>query len=152
MQSIDISSSQFQNSEMIQFPQPTRPINSYNFETPQRPPELVNTSYVNFESSQDNFEAPTTAGPEEEKETLDEILKLVSEWYEKLPASMRSKLNLRMLNGPSNKPKGFKVNSSTSTRGVDGLLEEMTPKLERFKIRTVQQGGVVQEDDQEEKP
>ncbi|KAJ4705148.1 hypothetical protein OWV82_021966 [Melia azedarach] len=142
---------------MNKFPQPTRPINSYDLEIQQFPSESEPANMNNMNISEPSLSAEslsTASGEEEEEEekSMEEVLKLISELQEKLPASIRSEVNL---DHQINKLKGLKAYStSTRTRGCNGPLEEIKCKLERFKIRTVQPGGgvvVVQDEEKDER-
>lgn len=62
---------------------------------------------------------------------------LMNEVYEKLPESVRSQVDLDKLNV-----------AEVRTRGSSGAVDELQMKLERFKVKTVQQlGGVVKEEE-----
>ncbi|KAJ4705146.1 hypothetical protein OWV82_021964 [Melia azedarach] len=129
---------------MNKFPQPTRPINSYDLEIQRFPSESepANMNNMNISEPSSSEESLPTASREEEEEkeeTMEKVPELISELNEKLPSSIRSEVNL---DHQINKLKGLKVYStSTRTRGCNRPLEEIKCKLERFKIRTVQQGG-----------
>ncbi|KAF5750480.1 hypothetical protein HS088_TW03G00817 [Tripterygium wilfordii] len=151
---------------MTQFPQPTRPINSYCLETQNyisRPSILpLHTNAMVFEPSvpeeslsyQFSYEcttptttAATTEEKKEDNETFEEILRAISMLYEKLPASIRAKLKMEILNLPNKKRiRGSKF-EQTSMRDLGGPLEELSIKLERFKVKTMEVGGVVKEED-----
>lgn len=168
MQSYNMSSSlpaikdshQFPKPVMTNFPQPTRPLNNYYLE----PSQLPQTSHPINEEDNLRFQSctpeerfpsnvPDSCGPttttvmdDGEKETMEELLRAILELYAKLPPRIRSQVKLDRFNIPSNILKDLKV-ESTATRGVEGSMEELSRKLERFKIRTVQLGGIVKEED-----
>ncbi|XVF76263.1 hypothetical protein PTKIN_Ptkin13bG0252100 [Pterospermum kingtungense] len=175
---------------MSQFPQPTRPICSYDLtpiQFPQASDQHVNMnnshsrSSISEEGFQFNFPEnlmpqPTVATEEEEKQAIEELIRVISEWYEKLPQSLRSQINLDKFNDVSSNnttDQGFHAESTTvnghneqlrdqfkhmlerfkiktihvnTSRGFNGPTEELRQKLERFKIRTVQLGEVAQEE------
>ncbi|WRX24387.1 hypothetical protein QQP08_016874 [Theobroma cacao] len=173
---------------MSQFPQPTRPVHSSDLSPVQIPQASQNVNMDEFypESSfpEEGFQfyfphnlmpQPTAATEEEEKQAIDELIRVISEWYEKLPERIRSQINLDKFNVSSNNrtQQGFKVESTTihdrneqleefkhklarfkirsvdinTSRGVNGPGEEIRQKLDRFKIRTVQIGEVTQEEE-----
>ncbi|KAJ8899622.1 hypothetical protein K2173_018596 [Erythroxylum novogranatense] len=119
------------------FPQPVRPVNSYNMEPVVSPP--IAYPY----SIEERFSQPTATDTEE---TIEELLSAILELYEKLPKNVRSQVNLEEFHIPSDKLKDLKLADSTS-RGVEGPLGDLSHKLERFKIRTIQLGGVANEED-----
>ncbi|KAK2635864.1 hypothetical protein Ddye_030656 [Dipteronia dyeriana] len=120
---------------MMKFPQPTRPINSYDLESLQFSEEPSQSQPMDM----DNLE-----GEGGEKE--EELHKLIKELYEKLPKSKRNQVNLDKLNVADEKLRGVEVDKTTM-RGVNGPVDELQQKLERFKIKTVQLGGVVKQED-----
>ncbi|KAJ4830700.1 hypothetical protein Tsubulata_018835 [Turnera subulata] len=148
----------FNSTVMGSFPQPTRPINcfsnleepiQYEYDSPQTSYTYNTDNVAPFESRRHDQE--TEDG---EKETMEALLGAISELHDKPPASVRSKVNLDELNvprKPSSGSRGVKSTNSTSTRGIDekGSLAELSQKLERFKIRTIQAGGVVVKDEEE---
>ncbi|KAJ9181434.1 hypothetical protein P3X46_009566 [Hevea brasiliensis] len=115
------------------FPQPTRPVNSYYLEVAQaQPPQ---TSYP--------VTADNTENGVEEKEKFEELVRAVVESYEKLPANIRNQITLdKFRRNPSLVSKDLKVDSSSS-RSIEGSVGDSPDKLERFKIKTIKLGGVV---------
>ncbi|KAL6273534.1 hypothetical protein Pyn_21673 [Prunus yedoensis var. nudiflora] len=73
---------------------------------------------------------------EEEGQALDGLLGFISELWEKAPAKIADQL----LNMDGTKAR-------TAAHGLQGSVEELLHKLERFKIRTYDLGGVVKEED-----
>ncbi|PQM39022.1 hypothetical protein Pyn_23878 [Prunus yedoensis var. nudiflora] len=73
---------------------------------------------------------------EEEGQALDGLLGFISELWEKAPAKIADQL----LNMDGTK-------AQTAAHGLQGSVEELLHKLERFKIRTYDLGGVVKEED-----
>ncbi|KAJ8753988.1 hypothetical protein K2173_001886 [Erythroxylum novogranatense] len=154
MQGSDLT--RFSETAATSFPQPVRPVNSYYVEPAVSPPiaypynpeqtalfqslrpEQRFSGAVSDTYSQADADAMNT----QEKETTEELLRAILELYEKLPESVRSEVNLEKFHVPSNITK-----DSTTHRGVEGPLEDLSQKLERFKIRTIQLGGVVKEED-----
>ncbi|OMO82093.1 hypothetical protein CCACVL1_12080 [Corchorus capsularis] len=169
---------------MSNFPQPTRPVQSYDDLAPiptQINPASENVNMGNFYSSDHyssipeqefhQFDIPefssTEETEEEEKKAIEDLIRVIFEWYEKLPESIRSQINLEKFNvsAPSDsmaehghneqleelkqKLERFKIRTmgiNTTSRGVNGADDELRQKLERFKIRTVQLGEVAQEE------
>ncbi|PQP98008.1 hypothetical protein Pyn_21671 [Prunus yedoensis var. nudiflora] len=147
-----------QTSELVQFPQPTRPINSYKDMTssmalpqPTRPIILDNMTCTNSEPYLQKKEArlpqefvdhvnlaPPTE--EEDKEALHGLLEIISELREKVPAKLAD--HLRDMDGTKALPTVLK--GSTASRGLEGV--DLSKKLERFKIRTFDSEGVVKEE------
>ncbi|OMO68261.1 hypothetical protein COLO4_29805 [Corchorus olitorius] len=161
---------------MSNFPQPTRPVQSYDDLTP------IQTQIHQVEASQNvnmgNFYSSDSSIPEqefhqfeeteeEEKQAIEDLIRVIFEWYEKLPESIRSQINLEKFNVsvPSDsmaehvhneqleelkqKLERFKIRTmgiNTTSREVNGAGDELRQKLERFKIRTVQLGEVAQEE------
>ncbi|XVE76018.1 hypothetical protein DITRI_Ditri12bG0139100 [Diplodiscus trichospermus] len=172
---------------MNQFPQPTRPVRNCDL-TPLQFPQAsldvtINDSYsrpsVPGQEFQfnlpDNLMPQPTAKTEEEKHAIEDLIRLISEWYEKLPERIRSQINLDKLDVSSNNTteqqgfqfeptkihgdneqmgefkhilERFKINAMhiNTSRGVNGPGEELWQKLERFKIRTVQLGEVAEKE------
>ncbi|CAI0408080.1 unnamed protein product [Linum tenue] len=62
------------------------------------------------------------------------------ELYEKLPMAVRSQVNLEKFHIPSNVVTNLKVDAARS-REVQGIVDQLSPKLERFKVKTVRAGG-----------
>ncbi|XWS59530.1 hypothetical protein CRYUN_Cryun08bG0129900 [Craigia yunnanensis] len=63
-------------------------------------------------------------------------------------SNLRSQVVLNRINkGTSNGQRGLNGGSNTSNSGFQGEVEGSTPKLERFKIRTVEKGQVVKDDE-----
>ncbi|KAJ6739942.1 hypothetical protein OIU79_000153 [Salix purpurea] len=79
-----------------------------------------------------------------EKETREEHWGAILELYEKLPQSIKTQVNLDKFDVPRNLLRDMKVDSSSQRSADEGsTIEKLSRKLERFKIRTVQGGGVV---------
>ncbi|GLT76281.1 hypothetical protein SLA2020_479510 [Shorea laevis] len=148
---------------MNQFPQPTRPINSYNLIPFNMDCNLDSTGEMLLFQSLDTsiHQSTARATEEEEKQAIEDLLRVVSEWHEKLPESIKGTINLEELNAGTRGVKGgvqeFVHNferfremtaSWNSSRGLDGPEEELVEGLERFKIRTVNLGGVVKEEEE----
>ncbi|GKU98324.1 hypothetical protein SLEP1_g11343 [Rubroshorea leprosula] len=148
---------------MNQFPQPTRPINSYNFVPVNMDCNLDSTEEMfQFQSLDTSIPQSTArATEEEEKQAIEDLLRIVSEWHEKLPESIKGTINLEELNTATRGVKGgvqeivhnferFREMTASwnSSRGLDGPEEELVEGLERFKIRTVNLGGVVKEEEE----
>ncbi|GLT94657.1 hypothetical protein SLE2022_123860 [Rubroshorea leprosula] len=152
---------------MNQFPQPTRPINSYNFVPVNMDCNLDSTEEMfQFQSLDTSIPQSTArATEEEEKQAIEDLLRIVSEWHEKLPESIKGTINLEELNTATRGVKGgvqeivhnferFREMTASwnSSRGLDGPEEgpeeELIEGLERFKIRTVNLGGVVKEEEE----
>nr|BAG15870.1 hypothetical protein [Bruguiera gymnorhiza] len=164
---MDSTINQFFETATTTFPQPTRPINSYSLE-PQELPETsyaVNPENMNFQSwnreetslgqpeiySQPKATA-VSGGTKEIIEELEELLRHILELYAKLPPSARRLVNLEKFHVPRDLLQDLNMDSVSTSRGVQGAgdLEELSHKLERFKIKTIQLGGgVVKEDDRE---
>ncbi|GAV74013.1 hypothetical protein CFOL_v3_17496 [Cephalotus follicularis] len=144
---------------MLEFPQPTRPFNSYDCEPmiQPEPPCPLDADDMSCESSmikqrldlQSPSPPPSISLADEEKETIEQLLGAITTLYAKLPPTIRSQVNLDKFNIPSKVQKSLhKVDSTISTRGVQGSMEELSVKLERFKIRTIQLGEVVKEEEE----
>ncbi|GLT76280.1 hypothetical protein SLA2020_479500 [Shorea laevis] len=148
---------------MSQFPQPTRPINSYNLIPVNMDCNLDSTEeMLQFQSWDTSIHQSTArATEEEEKQAIEDLLRVVSEWHEKLPESIKGTINLEELNAGTRGAKGgvqeivhnferFREMTASwnSSRGLDGPEEELVEGLERFKIRTVNLGGVVKEEEE----
>ncbi|TXG58331.1 hypothetical protein EZV62_016160 [Acer yangbiense] len=146
---------------MMQFPQPTRPINSYDLESLHfsEEPSQSQAQPIDMDNCESCLPAETRHDPIQSHhnsqtsmegggggEKAEELLKLIKELYEKLPESIRNHVNLDKLNGADEKLKGVEVDKTTM-RGVNGPMDELQQKLERFKIKTVQLGGVVKQED-----
>ncbi|KAI5319135.1 hypothetical protein L3X38_038843 [Prunus dulcis] len=147
-----------QTSGLVQFPQPTRPINSYRDMTssmalpqPTKPISLDNITCTNSEPYLPKTEArlpqqfvdrvnlaPPTE--EEDKEALHGLLEIISELREKVPAKLAD--HLRDMDGTKALPTVLK--GSTASRGLEAV--DLSKKLERFKIRTFDSEGVVEEE------
>ncbi|CAB4317620.1 unnamed protein product [Prunus armeniaca] len=79
---------------------------------------------------------------EEEGQALDGLLGFISELWEKAPAKIADQLLI--MDGTKARTTAQK---GTSTHGLQGSVEELLHKLERFKIRTYDLGGDVKEED-----
>ncbi|KAF2289750.1 hypothetical protein GH714_038469 [Hevea brasiliensis] len=87
--------------------------------------------------------ADNTENGVEEKEKFEELARTVVESYEKLPANIRNQITLdKFRRNPSLVSKDLKVDSSSS-RSIEGSVGDSPDKLERFKIKTIKLGGVV---------
>lgn len=151
---------QFLNSKTMQFPQHTRPINSYDLEAlhfSEEPSQSQPIDHMdNCESClpaetrhdpiQSHHNSQTSMEGEGGGEKAEELHKLIIQLYEKLPECIRNQVNLDKLNGADEKLKGVEVDKTTM-RGVNRPMDELQQKLERFKIKTVQLGGVVKQED-----
>ncbi|KAJ6288313.1 hypothetical protein OIU76_024325 [Salix suchowensis] len=134
---------------MIGFPQPTRPVNSFYQESsqPQNSTTVISDNmgrqaYGPKERSADHHAPATTMG-DGEKETREEQWGAILELYEKLPQSIKTQVNLDKFDVPRNVLRDLKVDSSSQRSAEGSTIEKLSRKLERFKIRTVQGGGVV---------
>ncbi|XVE96491.1 hypothetical protein REPUB_Repub02eG0226600 [Reevesia pubescens] len=139
---------------MNQFPQPTRPAHSYNLtpiEFPQASQHVnMNNVYSGSSIPEDRFQFdfPESLVPqpkateeeeeEEEKKAIEDLIRVITEWYKKFPGSIRTQINWDKFNVSSNNTteQGFQV-ESTTIRGHNKQLEEFKHRLERFKIRTI---------------
>ncbi|KAH7553414.1 hypothetical protein JRO89_XS12G0009000 [Xanthoceras sorbifolium] len=115
----------------MQFPQPTRPINSYDLESLRFPQEQCSQSQpVNMDNNCEScLPAETTF---DSIQSHDNCQTSMEELYEKLPDHQ------------------WKVDKDTKMRGVNGPLDELQQKLERFKIKTVQLGGVIKQEEKDD--
>lgn len=160
---------QFGVSVINTFPQPTRPVNSYYLEPEQT--QLPQTSYpvgadinmgMEFQACRPEERFPeqvpgdyycaeekTTETGAAKKEKFEELVKAAVESYEKLPENIRNQITLdKYKTKPSLVSKGLKVDSGSS-RGIGGsAIGDSAEKLERFKIKTIKLGGVVNEEDE----
>ncbi|KAJ1418861.1 hypothetical protein SESBI_15460 [Sesbania bispinosa] len=127
------------------FPQPTRPLNSYDLvdyetEMPSNVPQREDI--VGHQSNVDVVPPTTMAREKEEGETkfvlVDKLVNQVLDKYEKL----KDQLNLEEMVAKEERYREGK--SHTTSRGLQ--LPAENDKLERFKIRTVVAGEVVKED------
>ncbi|XVF07729.1 hypothetical protein REPUB_Repub06bG0164900 [Reevesia pubescens] len=135
---------------MSQFPQPTRPVHSYDLTTPKQFPQdsqdvNMNNFYSSIHEERSQFDFPenlmpqATATEEEKKQAIEDLIRVISEWYEKFPESIRSQINWDKFNVSSNnttEQADFQV-ESTTIRGHNEQLGEFKHKLERFKIRSI---------------
>ena len=161
------------NSRVVQFPQPTRPIGSYNISSPQnihdsqslqmpQPSEPITTYNISnedhiampqyFDHSQVPVAPPSTTAEEknqhEEKiqEAVEELCRGILEIYDRLPVSLQSQLNLDDIKAPTSFAKGLKTNSGEMRGCQQGSMEELRHKLERFKVKTIQLAEIVKEE------
>ncbi|KAB5547533.1 hypothetical protein DKX38_010939 [Salix brachista] len=140
--------------KMIAFPQPTRPVNSFYQESsqPQNSTTVISDNmgrqaYGPKERSAEQHAPATTMG-DGEKETREEHWGAILELYDKLPQSIKTQVNLDKFDVPRNVLRDLKVDSSSQRSAEEGsTIEKLSRKLERFKIRTVQGGGVVREEE-----
>ncbi|XWS55965.1 hypothetical protein CRYUN_Cryun09bG0045600 [Craigia yunnanensis] len=129
---------------MSQFPQPTRPVRSYDLTPIQFPQPSqhvnMNNSYSSSSIPEEGFQfnfpeslmpQPTAAPEEEEKQSIEDLIRVISELYEKLPESIRSQINLDKLDVSSNNrtEQGFQV-ESTTIHGHNEQLGEFKHMLE----------------------
>ena len=126
----------------IQFPQPTRPINSYDMNSPifpQATDDVVPTIISKRQQPDDWAQSKTTTT------TLlqEEDLRLILDIYEKLPEKIRHQLNLEGLIGKITAQKASQEDFTCFSRGLEGFdqMEEFAQKLGRFKIRTLDPNG-----------
>ena len=160
------------NSGLIQFPQPTRPIGSYDMSSvpstiaPQKiphdnhhgsqplqspqasKPTILHNMSDEYRAPRELQPAPPTASTEEEEEgshAVDELCRSILEIYDRLPVGIQSQLSLDEMKAITGMRNGLKVNSATRG-GSRGSVEELKHKLERFKVRTIQLAGVVKEE------
>lgn len=163
MQSHKISSDTYQshhNSGLVQFPQPTRPIGSYDlssapFIAPQHqdmigdechaPQDMVAPQcfdQVQFPSAPKSAPPTTTTELEEEKgRAVNELYRSILEIYDKLPGSIRNHLTL------DERSVLASMQDPATRRGRQGSLEELKHKLERFKVRTIELAAIVKEEE-----
>ncbi|CAN0926274.1 hypothetical protein LINGRAHAP2_LOCUS35249 [Linum grandiflorum] len=109
------------------------------------PAQLVVPPPVGFPVESTVINRDESISTEEERESIDELKRGIMELYNKLPASIRSKINLNKFHIPNDVVTDFKADDARS-REVRGIVDQLSPKLERFKVRTVR-GGVVTVDD-----
>ncbi|KAE8098487.1 hypothetical protein FH972_016545 [Carpinus fangiana] len=161
------------NSGLVQFPQPTRPIGSYDMSSvpstiaPQKnvhdnhrgsqplqlphpsKPTIIDNMSDEYRAPGELQPAPPTAATEEEEEershAVDELCRAILEIYDRLPVGIQSQLSLDEMKAITGMRNGLKVDSATRG-GSRGSVEELKHKLERFKIRTIQLAGVVKEE------
>ncbi|PON36357.1 hypothetical protein PanWU01x14_329170 [Parasponia andersonii] len=153
-----------------QFPQPIRPINSYDMNCLICPQPtngvdpIINENNDSISEWQEKLpqqypndlaqaKTTTTMVLEEEagEEALEKLIRsMFLEAYEKLPERIRHQFNMEGLIRQISAQKGSKVDITCSSRGLEGFdqMEDFAQKLERFKIRTLDPNGgtIVKED------
>ena len=155
------------NSGVVQFPQPTRPIGSYNVSSPlnihdshflqmPQPSEPITTYNMSneyhmampqyFDHSHVPIAPPSTATEEKIQEAVEELCRGILEIYERLPVNLQSQLNLDDIKAPTSFVKGLKSNSGAMGGCRQGSMEELRHKLERFKVKTIQLAEIVKEE------
>ncbi|KAM1196830.1 hypothetical protein ACFX2I_008502 [Malus domestica] len=155
-------------SGLVEFRQPTRPIDykmssiselASIFPYPTKPVSIDNMTSTDSESFATDgrlprqfvdhehvyVAAPPTTPPaeEEDREAVDGLRGFISEFCERVPARIAEQL----LNMDGNK--GQATVQKGATRGLQGSMEELSHKLERFKIRTLDIVGVVKEEEKQ---
>ncbi|CAN1275833.1 hypothetical protein LINPERPRIM_LOCUS15829 [Linum perenne] len=70
------------------------------------------------------------------------------ELYQKLPESIRREVNLNKFHIPNDVVSDLKGDDARS-RELRGIVDKLSPKLERFKVRTVR-GGVATVDNNDD--
>ncbi|PRQ43803.1 hypothetical protein RchiOBHm_Chr3g0472321 [Rosa chinensis] len=118
------------------FPHPTRPVSI----------DQYNAQQVVYDET---FVHGAQLTEDEDREGLDGLLGFVSELIEKVPAKLEHILldkymDHRENEGPVIVERG--TTTTTTSRGLQGTGES-SPKLERFKIRTVDFGDDVKEEE-----
>lgn len=153
----------------MEFPQPTRPVNSYIDDTSSSS-SLNNTADENTitewrdkPAQRDYCDAPATTTTitkeeEEDRKDIEKVLRSkISEVYEKLPEKIRHQLKMELediLGQVISKRRSSSISQENFTRGLQGyddqIKEELSRRLERFKIRTLDPTGeiIVKEHDE----
>ncbi|GMN39365.1 hypothetical protein TIFTF001_008598 [Ficus carica] len=152
----------------MEFPQPTRPVNSYIDDTSSSS-SLNNTADENTitewrdkPAQRDYYDAPATTTTitkeEEDRKDIEKVLRSkISEVYEKLPEKIRHQLKMKLediLGQVISKRRSSSISQENFTRGLQGYddqkKEELSRRLERFKIRTLDPTGeiIVKEHDE----
>ncbi|EXB37759.1 hypothetical protein L484_013799 [Morus notabilis] len=157
------------SSLMMEFPQPTRPINSYVDDTSSSSSlniiddeNMISDQYWQDKPAQHYYgaasetirTAETSEEEEVDREDFEKILRsILTEINEKFPEKIRHQLNLEKILGQMmSTRKGSQENIVTcSTRGLEGtddqIKEYLSQRLERFKIRTLDPTGEVVKDE-----
>lgn len=156
------------SNSIMEFPQPTRPVNSYIDDTSSS--SSLNTTadentiseWRDKPAQRDYYDASATTTTitkeEEDRKDIEKVLRSkISEVYEKLPEKIRHQLKMELediLGQVISKRRSSSISQENFTRGLQGyddqIKEELSRRLERFKIRTLDPTGeiIVKEHDE----
>ncbi|GAV74014.1 hypothetical protein CFOL_v3_17497 [Cephalotus follicularis] len=137
----------FEDLGPVQSPRPSTPYSTFN--NVSYPYYVPDDTYSRESFYRDNVPVTPRLTGKKESEVVDEIIRGISELNKKLPTRLGGQVKLDDLNinVTSTIQRGLNV-SSTSPLGLQRPVDKLPNKLERFKIRTINLGGVVKEEEE----
>ncbi|TQD70305.1 hypothetical protein C1H46_044164 [Malus baccata] len=120
-----------------------RPINSYEMNTATNSESYATEGTLPRQFADHEHVNVAAQTEDEDREALDGLRGFISELREKVPAKLADQL-LKV----DGKKSSVTVQKG-ATHGLQGSVQELSNKLERFKIRTLDFGGAVKEEDKQ---